>query len=420
MPETSRKPGSCQARPQLKGKQKVDNRANMKKDSQMKIVIYCQHVLGIGHLFRSLEICRALSAHEVILVTGGPQVDGPLPDHVRQVRLHDLQMNREFKGLFSSRGDTPLERIKAERLQCLLGLFESEKPDVFLIELYPFGRKAFRFELDPVLHQLRHHRQTRCRVICSVRDILVEKPDALKHETRAVKTLNHYFDAVLVHADPRLAQINETFGQFDEIAIPVVYTGYIAPRPAANSAAKIRRQLHLRKDEALIIASAGSGSVGAPLLEAVMRAFDQLAAKRPCRLKVFSGPFVQPHEFKGLQKLVGPRVTVEKFTPDFLSLLAAADLSVSMGGYNTTMNILATGVPALVWPFAQNREQGLRSGRLDRLGALTLLGDEDLRPGRLADLIDQKLTLAKPPTVNLDLDGAVHTARWLEDRLKYT
>jgi len=71
-------------------------------------------------------------------------------------------------------------------------------------------------------------------------------------------------------------------------------------------------------------------------------------------------------------------------------------------------------VPALVWPFAQNREQGLRAGRLDRLGALTLLDDEDLRPGRLVDLMDQKLTLAKPTTVNLDLDGAVHTARWLE------
>ena len=51
----------------------------MKKNNPMKIVIYCQHVLGIGHLFRSLEICRALSGHEVILITGGPQLDSPLP-----------------------------------------------------------------------------------------------------------------------------------------------------------------------------------------------------------------------------------------------------------------------------------------------------------------------------------------------------
>jgi predicted glycosyltransferase len=41
----------------------------------MKIIQYCQHVLGIGHLFCSLEISRALSDHEVILITGGPPVD---------------------------------------------------------------------------------------------------------------------------------------------------------------------------------------------------------------------------------------------------------------------------------------------------------------------------------------------------------
>ena len=44
----------------------------------------------------------------------------------------------------------------------------------------------------------------------------VEKEDQIKHESRAVKTLNGYFDAVLVHADPNLAQLNETFDQFDK------------------------------------------------------------------------------------------------------------------------------------------------------------------------------------------------------------
>ena len=141
----------------------------------MKIIQYCQHVLGIGHLFRSLEICRALSAHEVILVTGGPQVDAGLPEHVREVRLPDLQMNQEFKGLFSSQKDNSLEQIKADRQKCLLAIVEREKPDIFLVELYPFGRKAFRFELDPVLEALGKRESSPCGAICSVRDILVEK-----------------------------------------------------------------------------------------------------------------------------------------------------------------------------------------------------------------------------------------------------
>ena len=85
-----------------------------------------------------------------------------------------------------------------------------------------------------------------------------------------------------------------------------------------------------------------------------------------------------------------------------------------MGGYNTTMNILATGVRALVWPFVQNREQRLRAQRLEKRGALTLLNDEDLRPVRLAGLMDEKLAASPPPPVELNLDGALNTARWIE------
>lgn len=379
----------------------------------MKIIQYCQHVLGIGHLFRSLEISRALSDHEVILVTGGPQVGANLPEHIREVRLPDLQMNQEFKGLFSSQKNSTLEQVKADRQKRLFALFEREKPDIFLVELYPFGRKAFRFELNPVLYALDNQRLPCCGVVCSVRDILVEKEDQFKHETRVVKTLNGYFDAVLVHADPNLAQLGETFDQFDEIEIPVVYTGYIAPKPEPAAAQKIRQQLHIGAEELLIIASAGGGNVGAPLLEAVVRAFNQLAVHKTCRLKVFTGPFLERGDYDGLEQMAGENVQLEQFTPNFLSYLAAADLSVSMGGYNTTMNILATGVPALVWPFPQNREQRLRAGRLAKEGVLKVIEDEGLRPDRLAGLMDQMLTSPNCSPVKFDLDGAVNTAKWI-------
>ncbi len=384
----------------------------------MKIIQYCQHVLGIGHLFRSLEICRALGGHDVILVTGGPQADTDLPGHVRQVRLSDLQMNFEFKGLYSSQKNATLDQIKAQRQKRLFDLFKKEKPDVFLVELYPFGRKAFRFELDPVLQAIGDHRLPACRVVCSVRDILVEKEDAAKHEARAVSTLNRYFDAVLVHADPHLAQISETFNRFNEIKIPVVYTGYIARKPAPDAAEKMRRRLQIGPDESLILASAGGGNVGAPLLEAVICAFDRLRVKHRPYLKVFTGPYVDPGEFNRLKRLAGKDVEINKFTPDFLAYMAAADLSVSMGGYNTTMNILATGVSALVWPFPQNREQQMRAARLDQMGILKVVADQDLDPDRLAELMARGVAAAERSPVKIDLNGAAKTAAWIESRLK--
>ena len=382
----------------------------------MKIIQYCQHVLGIGHLFRGLEICRSLSDHEVILVTGGPQVDMNLPAHVREVRLPDLQMNHEFKGLYSSQKNFDLDQIKEQRQRRFFNLFEKEKPDVFLVELYPFGRKAFRFELDPLLQAIGERRLPACRVVCSVRDILVEKEDAAKHELRAVNTLNRYFDAVLVHADPKLAQISETFARFAEIRIPVIYTGYIAGRPEPDAGEKMRRRLQIGRDEILIIASAGGGHVGAPLLEAVICAFDRLRVKNRSYLKVFTGPYLDQSEFNRLTRLAGEEVEINRFSPDFLSYMAAADLSVSMGGYNTTMNILATGVPALVWPFPQNREQRLRAERLDQRGILKVVADEDLDPDRLAESMARVLSSADRVPVGIELNGAANTAAWIEKR----
>ena len=155
--------------------------------------------------------------------------------------------------------------------------------------------------------------------------------------------------------------------------------------------------------------------MGADLLEAVIRAFGQLEGKGRRHLKVFTGPFLPEAIFNRLSKLAAGNVTVDKFTADFLSYLAAADLSVSMGGYNTTMNILASKVPALVWPFPQNREQRLRAERLADLGWLGVLGNEDLHPDRLAVRMDQMFFPSARPTVDIDLNGAAGTARWLEN-----
>lgn len=378
----------------------------------MKIVFYCQHVLGVGHFFRSLEICRALDRHKVILVTGGAAVNIALPPHVTEVRLPTLGMDRDFKGLRSaSRAD--LETIRRVRRDRIVSLFDTERPELFLIELYPFGRKAFRFEIDPVLEAIAADRPPRCGVVCSVRDILVEKEEQHRHEARAVAVLNRYFDAVLVHADPKLIRLEQTFGRLNEISVPLVYTGFITPMPALDSRKRIRWALGLADRDRLIVASAGGGNVGGPLLEACFTAFGRLGLSNGSMLLVFTGPFLPEVEFDRLRHLAGERVVVERFTPDFPDVLAAADLSVSMGGYNTTMNLLAAHVPALVWPFGQNREQRLRSERLQDLGALRILRDEELAPAALADCMKGMLAEPVHPPTGIDLNGAQATARWI-------
>jgi predicted glycosyltransferase len=166
--------------------------------------------------------------------------------------------------------------------------------------------------------------------------------------------------------------------------------------------------------ELMLVASAGGGSVGKPLLESTIRAFKKFSDDLPARLFVYTGPYIDARDFAYLQSLANKKIKVEKFTSDFLAYLAAADLSISMGGYNTSMNLLACGVPALVWPFGLNREQRLRAQRLSERGALKILNEQDLQYDRLARIMVQTLSGMHPGKADIDLNGAANTARWLE------
>jgi len=348
------------------------------------------------------------------MVTGGTAVSDALPGHIREVRLPAIMTDRNYSRLYTTEKGKSLDQVLEKRQQIIAACFKDETPDLLIVEFYPFGRKAFRSELDPILKSIRNRTLYPSRVVCSLRDILVEKKDPEAYESRAIKSLNRYFDALLVHSDPRLTRLDETFSRTADIRIPVIYTGFVTPRPAPGAGLKLRRRLEIGPEETLIVASAGGGKVGATLIEPVIDAFRRLPAGSKRHLHVFCGPFMKAADFKRLQSLADKRVKVFRFTPDFLAYLEAANLSVSMAGYNTCMNILSTRVPALVWPFPHDREQGLRAGRLQAAGALQVLAQEDLTAQRLAIRMAHRLSQPRPEKIDIDLDGAPNTARYLE------
>lgn len=384
----------------------------------MKIVYYCQHVLGVGHFLRSLEICKALDTHEVLLVTGGPEINIQFPSHIRELLLPGIRMDQEFKSLLAVEENISIDKVKQTRQGLLIETFKKEAPDIFIVELYPFGRKAFRFELDPILDGIRNRELSPSRVICSLRDILVEKKDTVSYENRVINILNKCFDAVLVHSDPSLIKLDETFSSTDEIAIPIVYTGFVTPKPAPDARIRIRKHLEIAENETLVVASAGGGKVGFRLLQAVVQAFQYMEGEKSIYLYIFTGPFMSNEDFGRLKSFSNRRIQISRFNPDFVSYLAAADLSVSMAGYNTCTNILAAKVPSLMLPFSQNREQRLRAETLANIGAVELIHDNDLRPSQLAAIMRESLSWQSRLSLNVDLDGAINTAQWLETWVK--
>ncbi len=382
----------------------------------MNIAVYCQHVLGMGHLFRTLEIVKALNHHQRHLILGGPDAPGAMPVGVGVIRLPELAMDEGFRGLtLSGQG---LEAVKAARREALWAFFEGTRPDVFFVELYPFGRKAFEFELVPVLEAIRAGRFGPCRVVSGSRDILVEKSDQAGYEARVIDRLGRFFDAVLVHADPALFPLSATFSRVADIPVPVHYTGYVAAAPRAlRPRQAVRRALGLAEGRELVVLSAGGGKVGADVLLAALTACRERPRLTRAAVRVFSGPYVPDAAFAALERAAGELADarVARFTDGFSDVLGAADLSVSLAGYNTVMAVLAVGARALVAPFDQNREQRLRANRLAEMGLLGVLDAADLDPARLAQRMAEALAAPPPPQAAVNLNGAANTARLLEE-----
>lgn len=386
----------------------------------MKVIHYCQHVLGMGHFFRSLEIARALDREKVIFVAGGERPDQELPPNVDYRQLPGLCMNEQFGGLMPTDAGRELDEVKSERSKAIYRIFEKEKPDVFLIELFPFGRKAFRFELLPVLDAIKEGRFGNIKVVCSLRDILVERNDGGKHEAKAVKYLNKYFDLLLIHSDPKISCLDETFSLMNKIEIPCRYTGFAARHPSSEARASIRQQMDLSGDEKLLIASAGGGKVGGELMDSVLKGFLRVKNDK-AKLLMLTGPFLSEDAFLKLKSDAADnsRITVKRFSPDFTDLLSAADAMVSMAGYNTCMDILTTGIPAAVMPFAYNHEQSMRAEKLSNYIYLNILKQKDLIASGMEDVINALLDRNRTsPDHGIDLMGASNSAEIIRQSRK--
>ena len=378
---------------------------------KMKIIFYCQYVWGMGHLVRSLEFARALSDHEVTLIVGGQQVEVDLPDHVRFLRLPVLYMDEQFTRLIPGDPGQSVEQIQHERKASIYSLMEDLQPDAFIVELFPFGRSIFGFELEPLLADIRKDRFGRVKTVCSLRDILVEKKDPPAYEERVLQKLNQYFDALLIHSDPAILRLEETFSRMGDISIPVFYTGFVAQQSDPAKGKNLQKELAILNEQKFIVASAGGGRSGYKLLTCVLDACELLGHHLPVRLEAFAGPFMEDEEFRLLSARSTANFSIRRYTKRFLDYLYAADLSVSLAGYNTCMNLLVTRVPALVYPYSRQREQPMRANKIKEFLPMMILNDNHLRPDRLCKHMQVMLQNTGINTsLPIDMNGAANAA----------
>jgi predicted glycosyltransferase len=371
--------------------------------SALRVFFYVQHLLGIGHLARASRIAQALAedGFEVTMVTGGKPVAGfPGPGIANIVLPAILSGDAGFSGLTDAEGKPVDDAFKADRRERLLAAFHATRPDIVIIEAFPFGRRQVRFELMPLLDAIAAM-DDKPIVFTSLRDILQERTKPGRDE-ESVEVINRYFDHILVHGDPTFARLEDTFRLADEIVDKVVYTGMVAAPPPPPTAETFD-----------IVVSAGGGAVGIDLIRAALGA----ARKLPETLIwcIVTGPNLPQSDFDAITTEASDNISIFRFRQDFPSLLTGARLSVSQAGYNTVCDILRAGCYPLLIPFVAGgeTEQTVRAERLAAIGLATVLTEADLSAETMRVAITEALEMPRPSGHGLDLDGAQRTAEIL-------
>jgi predicted glycosyltransferase len=375
----------------------------------LRALFHVQHLLGIGHVMRVAQVARETVALglEVTVLSGG----GRLGLDWGGAEVRELPSARARDGSFKVLVDEknqPLDAaFYARRRALVLEAFESVQPDVVLMESYPFGRRAFREELDPLIAAARA-RRPRAPVLVSIRDILVAKSNPARY-TEIAERIRRDIDAVLVHGDPTLVQLEASFPAAPAIADKVRYTGYVTdPRSVPTS-----KDNGVGRGEVLV--SAGGGAVGAPLLWAALRA-RPLSSVRDRTWRLIAGPNLPQADFDAVAADLSTGVILERFRSDFQNLLRNCHVSLSQAGYNTILDVLQAGARAVVVPFAAGgeTEQALRARILAERGLVQVVDAEALGGPDggvlLAQAIDRALEGPVPVLGALALDGARQAA----------
>jgi len=370
----------------------------------LSVFFYVQHLLGIGHLARASRIARAMIERgmNVTLITGGLPVPGFPGPGIPHIALPPIAVaDGAFAGLVTVNGEPADAAYLDTRKDQLLAAYHAAKPDIVLIEAFPFGRRQVRFELLPLIEAI-DATQPRPLLVSSLRDILQRRSKPGRDE-ETVALVRRAFDLVLVHGDPAFAALGDSFALADQIEDRVAYSGLVcppAPPPATESFD--------------VTVSAGGGAAGKHLIAAALGAA-RLLPELP-RWCIITGPNLPQPEYDRFGQNLPANVQLVRFRPDLASLMTGTRLSVSQAGYNTVADILVAGCRALLVPYAVDgeTEQTDRAERLARIGRVGVIAEAELSDIALAAAIRREI--ARPfsaQAVQISTDGAARSAEIL-------
>lgn len=373
----------------------------------VSILMYSHDSIGLGHMRRNTSIAAHLVGElpnaNVLMVVGCPTgVFFDLPPRVDFVKLPSVlkTATNQWESRKLAIGTDTTKLLRAKLIEQVVDVFQ---PDIFFVDHVPTGVWG---ELLPTFEMLREKRAA-TKLVLGLRDIL-DSAAVIRDQWRKQdipRVIEEHYDSILVYGARNIFDTAAAYG-LHEVTDKVRHCGYLC-RPLAGNAsgAVVKRAWPNRRH--FVVVTAGGGHDAQPMMRASLDAVRLIDPDKRPEVLLITGPLMAIEQRAELRRqAAGLPVTVEDRVPDAAVPMAAADLVVTMGGYNTVMEALRFGRQTIVVPRnGPSVEQKIRASLLDQMGLVRAVMLDEATAPRLAQQITAALEAPMEPKVQFKFDG---------------
>jgi predicted glycosyltransferase len=298
----------------------------------------------------------------ILILTGSPIAGRfSFPEQVDFVRIPGMIKKTNEEYLPMSIKINPGHALDI-RKKIIIATVKAFQPQLFIVDKEPLGLKK---EILPTLIWLK-----KCcpntRTVLGLRDIM-DDAETIKdswEKKQIYQALDRYYSEIWVYG------MQDFYNPIQEYDIPVHiskkmhFTGYI-PRQVKSKKEVIqeRKRHRIQKEDKLVVVTTGGGGDGYPIMDAYLSNLELQRPAIPYRSILITGPFMPKAQrddiFKRSKNL---KIKVFHFYRQMEKILSAADLVISMGGYNTLCELMSLKTVSLLIPRETPRlEQTIRA-----------------------------------------------------------
>ena len=364
-----------------------------------RLLVYSHDTFGLGNLRRTLSICEHLIASQpelnILLLSGSAVIQHfDLPERTDYIKLPSLKRDQHggYGAKFLQTEFKQIVQLRAQLLQAAVAHF---RPEVFLVDKKPLGVEQ---ELTLAMQYLERE-LPETRNILLLRDVLDNQTQTInvwqKHDYHG--SIARYYESILVAGSKDIFDVGQEYQFPASSTAKLTYCGYLQRQALPGSRERLRRELRLTPGQSLVLVTAGGGEDGRLLLDNYALGLLGKIGALPWYSAIVLGPEMPAADRQAIEKCLEnmPRIKLLNFTQEMTGWIDAADVVVSMGGYNTVCEILSLKKRAVIVPRTHPvQEQRIRAERMAKHGLFSYLAPEKLTPetliGEVEHLIEQE------------------------------